>query len=156
MRFTWTAHLFLGIVYLMIPTAIWLALTGSLAPAALLLGAGAGLWVAGFDIIYACLDVEMDRREGLHSMPADLGIAPALWISRVFHAGFVVCLVLAGRALGAGPYYYAGLGLTGVVLAWEHRLVSSRNLSRVGAAFFTANGIASILLFLFVVADTVL
>ncbi|MCH7548632.1 MAG: UbiA family prenyltransferase [Candidatus Krumholzibacteriota bacterium] len=155
-RFTAAAHLFLGAVYFMIPTAIWLAVTGTLERPALLLGVGAGLWVAGFDIIYALLDVESDRRAGLHSMPADLGLAPALWISRLFHVGFVACLGIAGIDLAAGAFYYAGLGLTAVLLGWEHRLVSARDLSRVNAAFFTTNGVVSVVLFVFIAADTVL
>jgi 4-hydroxybenzoate polyprenyltransferase len=154
-RFTWAAHLFLGAVYFMIPTAIWIAVTGGITGAALLLGAGAGLWVAGFDIIYATQDVESDRREGLHSMPADLGVAPALWASRIFHVGFVVSLGLAGLFLAAGPLYFAGLAATAVLLAWEHRLVSPRDLTRVDAAFFTTNGVVSIVLFVLVAADTI-
>jgi len=153
-RFTWAAHLFLGFVYFIIPTAIWLAVTGTLTPAAVVLGVGAALWVAGFDIIYACQDVDHDRAEGLHSMPADLGVRPALWVSRAFHAGFVVCLLYAGRVLGTGPIYTAAVGVTAAVLAWEHRLVHPDDLSRVGAAFFTANGVASIILFVIVAVDT--
>lgn len=155
-RFTAAAHLFLGAVYFMIPTAIWLAVTGTLERPALLLGVGAGLWVAGFDIIYALLDVESDRRAGLHSMPADFGPAPALWISRLFHVGFILCIGLAGIDLATGALYYIGLGLTAAVLGWEHRLVSARDLSRVNAAFFTANGVVSVVLFVFIAADTVL
>jgi len=153
-RFTWAAHLFLGFVYFIIPTAIWLAVAGELSRPAVVLGLGAALWVAGFDIIYACQDVEHDRAEGLHSMPADLGIRPALWASRAFHLGFVLCLLYAGRLLGTGPFYTGGVAVTAAVLAWEHRLVRPDDLSRVGAAFFTANGVASIILFVFVAADT--
>jgi 4-hydroxybenzoate polyprenyltransferase len=155
-RFTWAAHLFLGFVYFIVPTAIWLAVTGTLSRPAVVLGVGAGLWVAGFDIIYACQDVDHDRRGGLHSMPADLGIRPALWISRAFHIGFVLCLLYAGRLLSTGPVYTGGVAVTAAVLAWEHRLVRPDDLSRVGAAFFTANGVASIILFALVALDTVL
>jgi 4-hydroxybenzoate polyprenyltransferase len=153
-RFTWAAHLFLGAVYVMIPTAIWIAVTGRVTGAALLLGAGAGLWVAGFDIIYAAQDVESDRRQGLHSMPADLGLAPALWTSRLLHAGFVICLAIAGVLLDAGLLYYAGLGATALLLAWEHRLVSPHDLTRVDAAFFATNGVVSVVLFVLVAVDT--
>ena len=155
-RFTWAAHLFLGFVYFIVPTAIWLAVTGVLPRPAVVLGLGAALWVAGFDIIYACQDVEHDRAEGLHSMPADLGMGPALWVSRVFHLGFVICLLYAGRLLETGPLYTGGVAVVAAVLAWEHRLVRPDDLSRVGAAFFTANGVASIILFVFVAADAVL
>ena len=155
-RFTLFAHLFLGVVYLMVPTAIWIAVTNTLPAPAVILGVGAGLWVAGFDIIYACQDVDVDRREGLHSMPADLGIAPALWVSRVFHLGFVLALAWAGWMLDVGPLYYAGLAITAALLAWEHRLVSPRDLSKIDAAFFTTNGVVSIVLFVLVAVDTVL
>jgi 4-hydroxybenzoate polyprenyltransferase len=155
-RFTWMCHLFLGAVYLLIPTAVWIAVTGVLPRAAVVLGIGAGLWVAGFDIIYACQDVEVDRRESLHSIPADLGLSPALWISRLFHAGFVAALVYAGWLLESGVFYYAGLAATLLVLVYEHRLVAPGKLENVNAAFFTANGAISIVLFVLVALDTVL
>jgi len=155
-RFTWMAHLFLGFVYFIIPAAIWLAVAGVLNQAAVVLGVGAALWVAGFDIIYACQDVEHDRAEGLHSMPADLGLRPALWISRAFHILFVLCLLYAGRLLDTGPFYTGGVAVAAAVLAWEHRLVRPDDLSRIGAAFFTANGVASIILFVFVALDAIL
>jgi 4-hydroxybenzoate polyprenyltransferase len=154
-RFTWLCHLVLGLVYLSIPAAVWIAVTGTLAPAAVVLGIGAGLWVAGFDIIYACQDVDVDRRERLHSIPADLGVGPALWIARLFHAGFVVALAYAGVLLGAGTLYYVGLAATLFVLLYEHRLVSPDKLDNVNAAFFMANGVISVILFVLVALDTV-
>jgi 4-hydroxybenzoate polyprenyltransferase len=154
-RFTWASHLFLGVVYLMVPAGVWIAVTNGLGLAAVLLGVGAALWVAGFDIIYACQDVEVDRRQGLHSMPADLGVGVALWIARLFHAGFLAALVAAGRLLGTGQLYAVGLVVTAALLAYEHHLVSPRDLSRVNAAFFTANGAASVALFVLVALDTI-
>jgi 4-hydroxybenzoate polyprenyltransferase len=155
-RFTWMCHLFLGAVYLLIPTAVWIAVTGELSRAAVVLGIGAGLWVAGFDIIYACQDVEVDRHEALHSIPADLGVVPALWVARLFHAGFVAALAYAGSLLDSGVFYYAGLTATMFVLIYEHRMVSPGKLDNVNAAFFTANGTISIVLFVLVAMDTVL
>jgi 4-hydroxybenzoate polyprenyltransferase len=155
-RFTRFAHFFLGAVYVMIPTAVWLAVTGTLPPAALLLGLGAGLWVAGFDIIYACQDAEHDRGSGLHSLPADLGIAPALAIARWLHVGFVISLLAAGIMLDAGRWYYVAVLISAVTLMFEHRLVKADDLSRVNAAFFTANGIVSVVLFVFIALDTVI
>lgn len=154
-RFTWLAHLFLGAVYLMIPTAIWIAATNELSRASVVLGIGAGLWVAGFDIIYACQDVEADRKQGLHSMPADLGIPAALWISRFFHLGFLASLLYAGLLLDAQGFYYAGMAVMALVLVYEHRLISPSDLTRINAAFFTANGVASIILFVLVAIDTI-
>ncbi len=153
-RVTPFVHLVLGAVYLMIPTAVWLAVTGTLPLPALLLGVGAGLWVAGFDIIYACQDAEHDRREKLHSLPADFGLPAALGTARWLHVGFVVCLMAAGAMLQVGRWYYVALALTTVMLLVEHRLVKPGDLSRVNAAFFTTNGIVSIVLFIFIALDT--
>jgi 4-hydroxybenzoate polyprenyltransferase len=155
-RFTWMSHLALGLVYVMIPAGVWIAVNNSLPREALLLGIGAGLWVAGFDILYACQDVEVDRQEGLHSMPADLGIGPALWIARLFHGVFFLTLIGAGRIIGTGMLYYIGVAVAGILMAYEHRLVKADDLSRVDAAFFTVNGIISVALFLFVAVDTLL
>jgi 4-hydroxybenzoate polyprenyltransferase len=154
-RVTPFAHLALGAVYFMVPTAVWLAVTGELSSAAVLLGVGAGLWVAGFDIIYACQDIEVDRREGLHSIPADFGVARGLSIAFGFHIAFVVCLLVAGSMLDAGRWYYAGVLITTLLLIYEHRLVKPHDISRVNAAFFTTNGIVSIALFALIALDTV-
>ena len=121
-----------------------------------MLGIGAGFWVAGFDIIYACQDVEVDRKQQLHSMPADLGVAHALWFARLFHVVFLAALLLSGFLLNAGFLYFVGVGLTGALLAYEHRLVTVRNLSKINMAFFTTNGVISLLLLVLVAADTVL
>jgi len=154
-RFTPLAHFFLAAVYVMIPTAVWVAVTGEVPLAALLLGLGAGFWVAGFDIIYACQDVDVDRREGLHSLPADHGVRGALIVSRLLHAGFLLCLAVAGSLLFVGRWYDAGLVITALLLIHEHRLVRPDDLSRVNAAFFTTNGIVSVALFVMIAIDTV-
>ena len=153
-RFTPLAHVVLGLVYFMIPTAVWLAVTGEVTAAAVLLGVGAGLWVAGFDIIYACQDVDVDRREGLHSIPADFGVKRGLDVASVFHALFPVCLVAVGALLSAGSWYYAGVIVTALLLIYEHRLVKPSDLSKVNAAFFTTNGVVSIALFALIAIDT--
>jgi 4-hydroxybenzoate polyprenyltransferase len=154
-RITWLVHLFLGLVYFMIPTAIWIAVTGELSRAAVVLGAGAGLWVAGFDLIYACQDVDVDREQGLHSIPADLGIKNALRFSTLFHLAFISCMFYAGALLRVGIYYQVGVILAAGVLFVEHQMVSHDDLSSVNAAFFTANGVASIVLFILVAIDTI-
>lgn len=155
-RFTRLSHLALGLVYLMIPTGVWIAVTNTLPLAAIVLGIGAGLWVAGFDIIYACQDVAVDREHGLHSMPADWGVAPALWLARVFHVAFFASLLFAGVMLDVGFLYYIGLALTGLLLAYEHRLVRPDDLSRIDVAFFTTNGVISLVFFVLVAADAVI
>jgi len=154
-RFTPLAHLFLGLVYFMIPTAIWLAVTGKLPAGAIVLGIAAGLWVAGFDIIYACQDAEVDRREKLHSLPADVGIARALAISRVLHAGFLVALILIAQMLHGGYWFYAAIVFAALAMMYEHRLVKPDDLSKVNAAFFTTNGVLSVVLFVLIALDRV-
>ena len=155
-RFTWLSHLALGLVYVMIPAGVWIAVQNQLPTEAILLAVGAGFWVVGFDIIYACQDVDVDRAQGLHSMPADLGLAKALWVSRVFHAMFFAAVLMVGLMIDAGILYYGGLVISGAMLFYEHRLVSPEDLSNVNAAFFTVNGIMSIVLFVLVAADTLL
>lgn len=154
-RFTWAAHLVLGLVYFMVPTAVWLAVRGVLEPEAWALGVGAGLWVAGFDLIYACQDAEVDRRIGVHSIPADFGVRAALRLSRLFHAGFVASLAVAGRYAGGGPAWWLAVAATAAMLVREHAIVSPDDLSRVDAAFFTINGIVSLVLFALIAADMV-
>ena len=154
-RFTPFSHLFLGAVYLLVPTSVWIAVTGEVPPAAIILGVGAALWVAGFDIIYACQDVEVDRREGLHSMPANFGLKRALLVSEWSHAGFIVCLIAAGLLLAAGAWYWLGTLLTSLLLSYEHRIVKPGDLSKVNAAFFTTNGVVSVGLFILIALDTV-
>lgn len=155
-RFTWLSHLGLGLVYVMIPTGVWIAVQNEIAVEALILGLGAGFWVAGFDIIYACQDVDVDREQGLHSMPADLGLAKALWVARGFHGVFFVSLLAVGLMIDAGVFYYIGLMLSGWLLVYEHRLVTPDDLTRINAAFFTVNGLMSVVLFVLVAADTLI
>jgi len=121
----------------------------------LALGLAAGCWVAGFDIIYACQDVEVDRRDGLHSLPADVGVAPALLAARALHAVTLAALATAGWSLERGVWYYTGIAVTGLLLAYEHRLVSPRDLSRVNAAFFTTNGAVGLVLLGATMVDTI-
>ncbi len=155
-RVTPLSHLVLGLVYFMVPTSVWLAVTGELSTAPILLGVGAGAWVAGFDIIYACQDVEVDRRDGLHSIPADFGVARGLATAFALHVIFIACLLVAGSVVSAGRWYYVGVTLTTLLLLYEHRLVKPHDLSKVNAAFFTTNGVVSIALFALIALDTVI
>jgi len=113
------------------------------------------LWSAGFDIIYACQDVEFDRKEGLHSIPARFGIAGALWIARAFHVltavGFALILALTDLSW----WYFAGMIVSAALLLYEHRLVKPNDLSKLNAAFFTMNGILSAVIFVFTFIDLV-
>jgi 4-hydroxybenzoate polyprenyltransferase len=155
-RFTWLSHLGLGAVYLIVPPATAIALTGELPAWSILLGFAGMTWVAGFDIIYATADVAVDRAQGLHSLPARFGIAAALWSSRALHTASACFLAAAGLVLGAGPAYYAGVAVVAGLLAYEQRLVSPHDLSRLNAAFFTMNGVIAVVFAVFACADAVL
>jgi 4-hydroxybenzoate polyprenyltransferase len=155
-RFTRFPHVFLGFVYFMIPGAVWLAVTGTASAVAIVLGLGAGMWVAGFDIIYACQDVDVDRREGLHSIPADFGVERALGVAGGLHLGFMLSLLVVAQMIHAGRWFYVGAALVAATLLIEHRMVSPRDLSRVNAAFFTANGVVSVVLFVLIALDVVM
>lgn len=143
-RFTWLAHFALGTVYLIIPPATWIALTGELEIGAVLLGIAAMFWVAGFDTIYATADLKVDRKQGIHSIPARFGIAGALYSARGFHAVAVTFLVLAGTVFDVNVVYFIGVAAAALLLAYEHSLISPNDLSKLGAAFFTMNGIIAI------------
>jgi 4-hydroxybenzoate polyprenyltransferase len=154
-RFTALSHLVLGFALGIAPAAAWIAVRGRLDPPILLLTGAVMLWVAGFDIIYACQDYEFDRAEGLYSLPARLGIARALWVARALHIVMVGLLVWLVGALALGPLALAGIAVVAALLAWEHSLVKPHDLSRVNAAFFTVNGCVSVLFLLFWIADVV-
>jgi 4-hydroxybenzoate polyprenyltransferase len=146
-RFTSMAHLFLGLALALAPCGAWLAVTGrfdSNVTIPVALGLGVLFWVAGFDCIYSCQDVEFDRRSGLHSIPARFGVAKALQASTLFHAVAVVCFVAAGRLASLGWIYYITVALIALLLAVEHAIVRPNDLSRVNAAFFTINGWVSV------------
>jgi 4-hydroxybenzoate polyprenyltransferase len=152
-RYTMLSHLVLGLCLGMSPAAAWIALRGDLSAGVLLLGAAVTLWVAGFDIIYACQDVEFDHSLGLHSIPRRFGVRAALWISALLHVGTLALLVQVARMEHLGWIAGTGLVVVAVLLAYEHSLVKPSDLSRVNAAFFTVNGFISILFFLTWTAD---
>jgi len=144
-RFTWTSHLVLGLSLAMAPVGGWLAVSGSFSALAWLLGAAVLMWVAGFDVIYACQDAEFDRRAGLFSIPARFGIRRALILARLLHVGALVALAGVGRMADLHPIYWAGWLTIGLILVWEHRMVRSDDLSKLGVAFFNMNGLISVI-----------
>jgi len=152
-RFTVLSHLWLGSALGIAPAAAWVAVRGDLAWPPVVLAAAVTLWTAGFDIIYSCQDIAFDRQAGLKSLPARLGAGPALWASRACHAGMVALLVVLAVQMSLQMFYAAGVAATGALLLWEHSLVKPNDFSRVNAAFFTANGLVSALLFLCTAAD---
>jgi len=135
------------------PSAAWIAVRGSLDLRILLLTAAVTFWVGGFDVLYACQDFNFDRETGLHSIPRHLGIARALWIARVFHLIMLLLLITLLPAFGLGKLAIAGVIAVAALLAYEHSLVSSHDLSKLNAAFFTMNGVISVIFFVFVAAD---
>ncbi len=143
-QFTTLTHLHLGASLSLAPIGAWIAVTGELALPPIILGSAVMLWTAGFDIIYACQDVDFDRRTGLHSLPARLGIARALRVSSLLHALMVVALLGLPLTLPLGWPYGIGVAAVALILAVEHRLVRPDDLRRVNAAFFAANGWISI------------
>ena len=155
-RFTSFSHVVLGFCLGIAPAAAWIAIRGSLDARILWLTAAVTLWTAGFDIIYSCQDYEFDRREGLFSLPRRLGIAGALWVSRLLHVGMIACLILLVRSFDLNWMSLAGVAAVAGLLLWEHSLVHANDLSRVNAAFFTANGYVSVLFFFFWAADILL
>jgi 4-hydroxybenzoate polyprenyltransferase len=152
-RFTVLTHLALGLALSVAPTGAWIAIKGSFALAPLVLSAAVVMWTAGFDIIYACQDYDFDRATGLRSIPARFGIARALLFSSALHVGMVLAVVAVGLLTARGAIYYAAAALTAAFLVYEHRIVSPGDLSRADTAFFTVNGIVSLLLMAATVAD---
>lgn len=143
-RFTSLSHLVLGLALAIAPVGAWIAVRGSLAAVPLVLGLAVMTWVAGFDAIYACQDVDFDRREGLHSLPARFGIASALVAARALHVTSVVLLASLYWLAPLHAVYLAGVAGVAALLAYEHSLVRHDDLSRVDVAFFTVNGWVSV------------
>ncbi len=146
-RFTWASHVFLGLALAIAPIGGWLAVAGSFAWPPLVLGLAVLLWVAGFDVIYACQDVAFDRHAGLHSLPARFGVPAALVIARTLHGAALVALALVGWLGRLHPVYWVGWAAIGGALVQSHRLVRADDLSRVGDAFLSRNGIIAVLYF---------
>jgi 4-hydroxybenzoate polyprenyltransferase len=152
-RFTRWSHLALGFALGIAPAAAWIAIRGALDPRILLLTAAVTFWVAGFDVLYACQDFDFDRAAGLHSVPRFFGIDAALWIARTFHALMLLLLLALIAAFSLGSVAVAGVLLVAALLIYEHSLVRADDLTRLNAAFFTMNGIISLVFFAFIAAD---
>ena len=152
-RFTHYSHLVLGFALGVAPAAAWIAVTGALDPRILWLTAAVTFWTAGFDIIYACQDVDFDRSAGLYSLPKQFGVSRALTISRSLHGLMLSCLVFMVIGFGLGRLSWAAVVGVAALLVYEHSLVKPHDLSRVNAAFFTVNGYVSVLFFAFLAAD---
>jgi 4-hydroxybenzoate polyprenyltransferase len=155
-RFTRWSHLVLGFALGIAPSAAWIGVRGSFDPRILLLTAAVTFWVGGFDVLYACQDYDFDRQEGLHSIPRYFGIEKSLWLARIFHVVMLLLLLAFVHEFGLGRLSLAGVLTVGLLLAYEHSLVSANDLSKLNAAFFTMNGVISVVFFGFVAGDLLL
>ena len=156
-RFTWLAHAWLGTALALAPVAAWVALRGEVALPPVILGLAVMLWVAGFDIIYACQDTEFDVEMRLESVPARFGVAGALRLAAASHLGMLVMLVLLKAVYPQfGWVYLSGLAAIALLLAYEHSLVRPDNLDRVNRAFFQVNAVISVGLFVLGVIDVMI
>lgn len=152
-RFTNFCHVILGIALGLAPICAWIAVTGSIDTAPFILGGAVILWVAGFDILYAIQDIEYDRKEGLHSIPAVFGTGGSLIIARILHFA-AICLFISLMAFtNLGYIYLAGVLLSGALMAYEHSLVSKDDLSKLNMAFFNMNAYISITIMIFTIID---
>jgi 4-hydroxybenzoate polyprenyltransferase len=155
-RVTWLCHLWLGACLGLAPVGAWAAVTGEFPWQAWALGGAVGLWVAGFDLFYSLFDLEHDRDQGLHSWAVRFGERGVFQGARVFHLGTVALLVAAGLGLDVGVLYWLGVAAVAALLGYEHSLVRPGDLRRLDAAFFTVNGVISIVFLAFVLADVLL
>ncbi|MCK1796607.1 4-hydroxybenzoate octaprenyltransferase [Streptomyces sp. XM4193] len=154
-RFTDFPHVILGLAQMIGPVGAWFAVTGSWSWEAVVLGLAVGVWIGGFDLIFACQDVEADRVERVGSVPARFGIAAALYASRVSHVVTLGLFVWYGLLTDAGLFFWAGLVVVAGAFVYEHSLVRPGDLSRLTRAFFTVNGFIGIALFVFALVDLV-
>lgn len=154
-RFTWTCHLFLGLCLGMAPLGGWIAVKGTLSLVPIFLGLGVIFWVAGFDILYAALDHEFDKKLGIYSLPVKVGMRKAFWISSFFHMVSFLWFLLTGYVAHLGNIYFYGMGVILLILIVEHAIISPGNLSRVNHSFFTLNGIISVLFLIITVIGVI-
>jgi len=155
-RFTWLSHFWLGVVDGLAPVGAWVAITGHLPWEAWALGAAVAAWITGFDLFYSLFDREIDLAQGLHSVSARFGVEGAFRGARLLHAATVVLLAAVGLGLGLGWFYWLGVAAVAALLAYEHSLVRPNDVRRLDAAFFTVNGVISVVFFAFVLAEAAL
>ncbi len=152
-RLTRWSHLVLGLALGLAPSAAWIAVRGSLDPRILVLTAAVTLWVGGFDVLYACQDFEHDRAAGLYSLPQSIGIPAAFWAARLMHLTMLGLLAWFAILFNFGITGWLGIAAAGLLLAYEHSIISPRDLRRLNAAFFTMNGVIAMVFLGFVATD---
>jgi 4-hydroxybenzoate polyprenyltransferase len=155
-RLTRWSHLILGLALGIAPSAAWIAVRGTLDARIVVLTVAVLLWVGGFDVLYACQDFEHDRKVGLNSVPQAFGVKTAFWIARGMHAGMLAMLCWLINLFGLGKLSMLGVALVAALLLYEHSIISPRDMRRMNAAFFTLNGIISVIFFGFVAVDVLL
>lgn len=146
-RFSWTCHLVLGLALAVAPVGSWVAVRGDISLAAVTLGLSVGIWIAAFDVIYGCQDVEFDKAHGLNSMPVRFGVDGALRLSKFMHVFSIFGFIFVGVIIGLSMIYYLGVGIAAAVLIYQHMIVSPIDLSRVTQRYFMRNGLVGIVLF---------
>ncbi len=151
-RWTRWSHVFLGLALGIAPAAAWIAIRGTLDPRILLLTGAVLFWVAGFDVLYSCQDAEHDRGCGLRSVPSSLGLNGAFWVARLMHVAMLALLCALVQVFALGALGWVAVGLVALLLGYEHAIISPRDLSRMNAAFFTLNGVVSLVFFIVVAA----
>lgn len=154
-RFTWLCHIVLGLTIGLAPLGGWVAVTGVVDSTAIIFYLSVALWTAGFDVIYACQDIEIDRKERLNSIPSRFGLAKGLAIAKVFHVFTAIGLFSLVWLTDLSWFYFVGMLIAAGILFYEHRLVSPNDLSKLNAAFFTMNGTLSVVVFTFALIDLV-
>jgi 4-hydroxybenzoate polyprenyltransferase len=155
-RVTRWSHVVLGLALGIAPSAAWIAVRGSLDWRIVVLTGAVLLWVGGFDVLYACQDFEHDRKVGLNSVPQAFGVVPAFWIARAMHVGMLLMLCWLVVLFGLGKVAMLGVVVVATLLLYEHSIISPKDLRRMNAAFFTLNGVISVVFFGFVAADVLL
>ena len=155
-RFTWATQIFLGLALAIAPVGAWIAVTGQLNAEILVLGGAVLMWVAGFDVIYACQDAEFDEQFGMYSIPQKFGIDGALWIARIFHVVAFGLMIAVGQVFDLGMIYFIGAFAVGGLLIYEHWLVRHSDLSKAGMASLTMNGVVSVVYFAGTLGDLLL
>jgi 4-hydroxybenzoate polyprenyltransferase len=146
----------LGLALGIAPSAAWIAVRGSFDPRIAVLTLAVILWVGGFDILYACQDFEHDRRVGLNSVPQAFGLEAAFWMARAMHFAMILVLLWLVELFGLGKIAAVGIGAVTGLLVYEHAIISPKDLRRMNAAFFTLNGVISVVFFLFIATDVLL
>ena len=153
-RFTWLCHFFLGLIYLIVPPAVSIALPGTFSIEMVLLGLGGLFWVTGFDILYGILDFQYDKTNNLKSIPVKFGLKNSILISRLLHLITLIFLLLMGINLELQLIYWIGFSIISILFIWEHSLVKVNDISKLNISFFTMNGLISIVFSIFTISET--